>query len=104
MIVTTKTYAYATYEDGRRVEAAFVTDQTGVRMYVRAGAGVEQTGEWRGATVADRRERTDRGAIRHVIAWTGVDDDPLPFTLEHWGGCHCRSVLKRFRPPAWAET
>ena len=101
--MTTKVYTYATYEDGRRVEAAFVTDQTGVRMYVRAGAGVEQTGEMerRDDPRSPRPYRIQQAQI-HEIEFAGVDD-PLPFTLEHWGGCHCRSVLKRFRPPAWAD-
>lgn len=95
-VMTIRLYAHANYEDGRRLEALFVGDQVGLRMYASGPSGIEEVGEWRGADIRDRR---DSG--RHVIELSGIDD-PLPFTLEYWGGCHCHHVLKRYRPPAWS--
>lgn len=94
-------YAYATFEDGRRLETKFVGDQVGVRMFARAGAGagVEQIGEWRGARVFERRVTNGRAVLFEIVL-EGVDE-PVPFSLDHWGGCHCSNPLKRMRVPAW---
>jgi hypothetical protein len=89
----TQIYATVVYDDGRRVNSKWVGDPHGVRVYAQA-SGVRLIHAWPGASVSQRNER----GVGYVITLAGIDD-PQPFTLEHWGGCHCGSALKRFRAP-----
>lgn len=91
--MTTNIYATINYESGEKVNAKFIGDARGVRAYIQDN-GVRLIHAWPGATVSSRNER----GTGYVITLAGIED-PLPFFLEHWGGCHCGSRLKAFRAP-----
>lgn len=97
--MTTQVYCSIHYEDGRTVNAKWIGDALGVRVYAIVESKVQRIEAFPGATITDRVERNRT----HTISLTGVDE-PVPFSLEFWGGCHCGSKLKAFRAPTSWET
>lgn len=95
--MSTQLYCTVTYDDGRVVNAKFIGDGQGVRAYIQ-DHGIKRIEAWPGATIARRQSRNE-----DTIVLTGVEE-PVPFTLVNWPGCHCGSSLKAFRAPSkWED-
>ena len=98
--MTTNIYAILHHEDGHTIQTKWVGDQQGLRCFAQGQGGVEILYQYPGGSISQRQQRNERGAMVHTVTIAGVNE-PLPFFLEYWGGCHCGHRLKSFRAPAW---